>query len=138
MDANIVPAGLIRRELIKGWRLNGKIWQVMREIQDQVGGDLFSKMLTTPKGSVSISPYSAKTNTRVWMASRFRHVSDALFDGADDAEAMALFVKSRQANRRPRDKERLESTREFGRKIKTVHFIRLRDLSKEHDWNTVK
>lgn len=140
MDANIIKASSIRRELLRGWRLDGKIKQVFIALADEAGieADIFARVIRSPKGSIEISPYAAKVPTRAWLASRFRHVSDALFEGADDETALKMLAKSRQAPSRPKPLDRRNEMRAMGKDIKQTVFIAARSLDRRHDWNTVK
>lgn len=83
----------------------------------------------------SLSPRTALANfVRPWLAKNARFANDALWD-LDYAKAKRLLKKGGRSTDHVIDAKRQILADAGG---KTDYFIRMRDLSKSHDWNTVK
>lgn len=83
----------------------------------------------------SLSPRTALANfVRPWIAKNARFANNALWD-LDYTKAKRLLKKGGRATDHIRDAKR-EILADAGGK--TDLFIRMRELSKKHDWNTVK
>ncbi len=125
--------------LLSGW-LTHKVWQCAAMIMIDAGLK-YGMETTRPHDAIienflrdiKVPPYP-NMSVCTYIAAFYPKTSGALFEGK---EALQIFWKEKQ---RAADYTRtLRSERAYAnKKEKTRIFIRLRDLSKQHDWKTVK
>ena len=144
----VFPVSSMRKWLVWGWREGASMACVIDRVADEAGlavnrsirpgaFDPHGLHVVSPKRSISISPYSLGTDAKGWLATHFRPVSDALFDGATDEKALQIFAKLRQGRNVKADIE-VRALKLDQSKMARTMTIRARSLSKKSDWHTVK
>jgi hypothetical protein len=77
----------------KDWKLVWAIYQTQNEVFGPDADDKFREICNRPK-TPRLCGTSTRGRARVWLARYFRRVSDALFDGATDEEAIKLWINT--------------------------------------------
>ena len=128
--------------VLSAWRNDGRVWHALGLYRKYAGFTTLEPVIAEVRGLKSGSPYIPRTLlVRAWLAEYFRPVSDALWDGATDEQALRIwqgleacrsgpaipYKKSRTAyDKRSLDAARLAS-QEYARGWRA-----------KHDWKTVK
>ena len=97
MNAKINITPTFMKECIKGWHTDLPLFRAVRNTEEIVFGTRgedtnLEQICGRPKTPQSI--YNLKGNCRSWLARHFRPVSDALFDGKSDEEALKIWMNT--------------------------------------------
>ena len=125
------------------WRKQGKMAHAVRTYQKYNGKDLKETLQELHKlksgGNVFL-----KNHAQAWLALHFRPVSEALWNGADDAQAVKLWKKTKRAVNRAMQNDIVKRHREQ-RKVWLENQVSAAASKafadgwlKKHDWRTVK
>ena len=138
-QAEMTPRQKFKECLLSGW-LTHNVWQCAAMIMIDKGLE-YAMENTKPNEAriedflrdIKVPPYPNMTVCR-YIAVFYPKTSSALFE---KKAALEIFWKEKQQAADYTKTLRSERRRE-NRKEKTHIFIRLRSLSKQHDWKTVK
>lgn len=129
--------------VLSAWRKAKKMSAAIATYQKYNGKDLYATFEELKKLK-SGGDITLKLDARVWLAKYFSPVSEALWDGADDARAIKLWGKTKHCVNTGIQRE-LNARQEGGRyaaKKNTAGTLSARAFAngwlKKHDWKTVK
>ena len=96
MVTNVTPTFM--KYCIEAWRKDYKLFYAVYKTEQELFGTKYNnenvvQILNRPK-TPSFQRNGLKTMARVWLARYFRPVSNALFDGATDEEAIKLWINT--------------------------------------------
>lgn len=136
----LTPRQEFKKCLIDGW-LTTKVWQcaTMIMIDHGVTHETSNGLPNFPLienwlWDIGVPKYPNMEACR-YIAAFYPRTSAALFEKSKDV--LKIFWKEKQ--QAPDSKDMLSRERRYqNKKDKTVIFVRLRSLSKKHDWKTVK
>lgn len=133
-----------RKNMLIHWRHGVQCYRVLFEVAKEMKWDdtfrdfgpdydeIYRRISVIP----SIGFIHPQSPCSRWLAVHYPKTSNAMFDGATDDEALAIWKKEKRVvieNRAFSSAKRTER-----RRCKTTHFVEARKLDKKHDWNTVK
>ncbi len=129
--------------VLSAWRKHARMAKAVWTYQKYNGKDLDATFKELAKlktaGHVSI-----KMHAQAWLALNFRPVSEALWDGADDAQAIKVWRRTKRSVNTTMQREITERRRQR-RRLSLENQASAEASSafsdgwlKKHDWNTVK
>ena len=129
--------------VLSAWRKHGKMAHAVGTYQKYNGKDLKETLQELYKlksgGRVFL-----KNHAQAWLALHFQPVSEALWNGADDAQAMEIWKKTKRAvnmamqndiSKRNREKRKVLLERQASAAASQAFAD---GWLKKHDWGTVK
>lgn len=129
--------------VLSAWRKHGKMAHATRTYQKYNGKDFYATLEELGKLK-SAGHVFMKMHAQVWLALYFQPVSEALWNGADDAKAMKIWKKTKRADNTAMRREITERRRQ-GRLLSLENQASAASSRafadgwrKKHDWGTVK
>jgi hypothetical protein len=128
--------------VLAAWRADAQMWKPVRAYGTYLGisgNDVFPEIERLKSGAA----VNAVMHARAWLAWYFQPVSDALWDGKTDKQAMRLWAKLRADGSIAERKsiERTVSARKARRELQSAGLARntyKQGWRANHDWNVVK
>jgi len=77
-------------------------------------------------------------NMSTYLAKYYTKTSSALFNGASKEDALKIILKEKACKKLQRGTGSFEEAKKEMKKASSYRRVKLRELSKKHDWNTVK
>ena len=129
--------------VLSAWRKHGKMAHAVGTYQKYNGKDLKETLQKLHKlksgGRVFL-----KNHAQAWLALHFQPVSEALWNGADDAQAMKIWKKTKRAVNMAMQNEISKRHRKMGKLLLKNQASAAASKTfadgwlKKHDWGTVK
>ena len=101
------------------------VWCVRRDIHEFTA----SINMIEPLPSANVSTY---------LATHYPKTSSALFNGASKADALKIILKEKACKKLQSGRGSFKEAKHEAKKAASYRTIKMRSLSKKHDWNTVK
>ena len=138
----MTPYAALKKCLVDGWP-NAPFWQCASMVCADFGLDTsFAGIENFVRSVKMVYMPNPKISVGAYLAACYPNTSAALFDGVSKDAAYALILQERK--RVPDAKQRLSRVRQKATRENInadggmAAFVRARELSKQHDWNTVK
>lgn len=116
--------------------LRAIVWETQRRCGNDAKAERPNAVLDRPK-TPSTQDFLRYNDCGVWLARYFRPVFLAFVDGMSDADLIKLWIKTDKKDC-GYDKQASKDRQTEMTVRKSTITIRARDLTKAHDWNTVK
>jgi hypothetical protein len=129
--------------VLSAWRKHGKMLAAVKTYQKYNGKDFYATFEELEKLK-SAGHVFVKMHAQAWLALYFQPVSEALWDGADDARAMKIWKKTKREGNKAMQREIAERHKEW-RTLRAENQASAAASKafaggwlKKHDWGTVK